>query len=159
MQIDVQLINESQLGSRLNHAIENNRRGEFGLLLSMLSIDARDMSQFQLDNETDETKRLRKQFQLGHQQALTEVLNSDHDPTDHSQLFIQEGSCSFRLHHAMKPEALVIRGQQSMSMNQVLSNCDAVTKLRHLKQIQTPLTDTEHLSEQLAKQRQFEIAV
>jgi len=48
MQIDDLLITESQLNSRLNNSVHENRRGEFALLLAMLSHDALDFSQFHL---------------------------------------------------------------------------------------------------------------
>ncbi|WMC11321.1 VC2046/SO_2500 family protein [Oceanimonas pelagia] len=37
------LINDSQLGDSLNRAVHQGRRGDFGLLLAMLSDDARDL--------------------------------------------------------------------------------------------------------------------
>jgi hypothetical protein len=37
------LINDSQLGDSLNQAVHQGRRGDFGLLLAMLSEDARDL--------------------------------------------------------------------------------------------------------------------
>ncbi|MDP5292311.1 VC2046/SO_2500 family protein [Oceanimonas sp. CHS3-5] len=37
------LINDSQLGDSLNQAVHQGRRGDFGLLLAMLSDDARDL--------------------------------------------------------------------------------------------------------------------
>ena len=75
MQIDDLLITESQLNSRLNNSVHENRRGEFSLLLAMLSHDALDFSQFHLpkteiDNLVIEEEALRKQFGAGPKQLL-----------------------------------------------------------------------------------------
>lgn len=65
MQIDCLLITESQFSSRLNQSVQQQRRGEFGLLLTMLSHDALDFSQFhlsitELNNSQTNSEQLRK---------------------------------------------------------------------------------------------------
>jgi hypothetical protein len=46
------LVNDSQLGDSLNQAVHQGRRGDFGLLLALLSEDARDLPR--LDEPEDE---------------------------------------------------------------------------------------------------------
>ena len=46
------LINEWQLGTQLNVAVTDGTRDKFNLLLSLLSDDARDFSQFELPKAT-----------------------------------------------------------------------------------------------------------
>ncbi|MGI1998930.1 VC2046/SO_2500 family protein [Shewanella frigidimarina] len=156
MQIESTLVNELQIGSRLNVAIENNRRGEFGLLLAMLSIDARDMAQFQLDNELESTQKLRQRFSVPQPQLLVDDISVHPDTIDNAMIFQQQGARQFQLQQALTPEALVIRGSQSDSMVEVLSNCDYLTKNKAINAYQqhTPLEDM-HFLDQLSTQRKI----
>lgn len=159
MHIDVALINESQLGNRLNQAVEHNRRGEFGLLLSMLSNDARDMAQFQLDKQLTLDDKLRNQFQLSQQQALVSNLATDEHVQDNSQAFVSGGATHFNLIQALSPEALVIRGNTSTDMAQTLANCDNVTRLRESDALPEPSIELIHFVDLLAEQRQLSLVV
>ncbi|MGI2037417.1 VC2046/SO_2500 family protein [Shewanella frigidimarina] len=156
MQIESTLVNELQIGSLLNVAIENNRRGEFGLLLAMLSIDARDMAQFQLDNDVESTQKLRQRFSVPQPQLLVDDISVHPDTIDNAMIFQQQGARQFQLQQALTPEALVIRGSQSDSMVEVLSNCDYLTKNKAINAYQqhTPLEDM-HFLEQLSTQRKI----
>ncbi|MFB2803101.1 VC2046/SO_2500 family protein [Shewanella seohaensis] len=153
MQIDVPLINEAQIGSRLNAAIEHNRRGEFALLLSLLSADARDMAQFQWQKELDNAEKLQRQFELPPKQALVADLSTDNKVTDNSAVFAEQGVRAFQLQQALRPEALVIRGAEPIAMAEALSNCDLTTRLRQRGQLPSPKMDVMHFADQLAIQR------
>lgn len=152
------LINESQLGTRLNHAIDNDRRGEFALLLALLSSDARDMAQFHIqDDAIDPEIALRAKFDLPDKQVLINDLTVQSQPRDNSIAFVQGGTRAFQLFEALSPEALVIRGDKSSSMQKVLANCDYLTRQKYngtaKSEIYDPL-DT-HFVDQLARQRQM----
>ncbi|ABI39130.1 conserved hypothetical protein [Shewanella sp. MR-4] len=153
MRIDVPLINEAQIGSRLNAAIEHNRRGEFALLLSLLSADARDMAQFQWQKELDNAEKLQRQFELPPKQALVADLSTDNKVTDNSAVFVEQGARAFQLQQALRPEALVIRGAEPIAMAEALSNCDLTTRLRQRGQLPSPKMDVMHFADQLAIQR------
>ncbi|KPN76029.1 MULTISPECIES: VC2046/SO_2500 family protein [Shewanella] len=153
MQIDVPLINEAQIGSRLNAAIEHNRRGEFALLLSLLSADARDMAQFQWQKELDTAEKLQRQFELPPKQTLVADLSSDNHIIDNSAVFMQQGARAFQLQQALRPEALVIRGGEPIAMAEALSNCEFTTRLRQRGQLQSPQVEIMHFADQLAIQR------
>ncbi|WP_153913179.1 VC2046/SO_2500 family protein [Shewanella sp. TC10] len=155
MQIEFPLVNELQLGNRLNDAIEHDRRGEFALLLSMLSIDARDMSQFQLDKELNLDEKLYKAFELPQKQQLVCDL-SQQQAVNHADDFHISGASQFHLKQALQPEALVTRGKYEDDMQIVLANCDELTKLKH--QQQTPeISELNqiHFLDQLATQRKI----
>ncbi|MGX9461662.1 VC2046/SO_2500 family protein [Shewanella sp. A14] len=156
MQIESTLVNELQIGNRLNVAIEHNRRGEFGLLLAMLSVDARDMAQFQLDNDIESTQKLRKQFSLPNPQLLVDDISVHPDTTDNADIFRLHGARQFQLQQALTPEALVIRGAQPDSMVEVLSNCDYLTKSKAINAYKqhTPIEDM-HFLDQLSTQRKI----
>lgn len=153
MQIDVPLINEAQIGTRLNAAIEHNRRGEFALLLSLLSADTRDMAQFQWQKELDTAEKLQRQFELPPKQALLADLSTDSNVIDNSAVFAQEGARAFQLQQALRPEALVIRGSEPIAMAEALSNCELTTRLRQRGQLPSPQVEIMHFADQLAIQR------
>lgn len=153
MQIDVPLINEAQIGTRLNAAIEHNRRGEFALLLSLLSADARDMAQFQWQKELDTAEKLQRQFELPPKQTLVADLSSDNHITDNSAVFMLQGARAFQLLQALRPEALVIRGSEPIAMAEALSNCELTTRLRQRGQLPSPQVEIMHFADQLAIQR------
>ncbi|MCL1048967.1 hypothetical protein L2755_04890 [Shewanella abyssi] len=153
MQAISPLVNELQLGSRLNSAVETNRRGEFALLLSMLSADARDMAQFQ----TPEFKHvdLRAKFNLGDSQPLLKQLDSDSPVTNNSSSFQNGGNTCFRLANAIHKEALVIRRQEALEMEDVLANCEINTRLRHQNVTTEQPVKLHHFVDQLVMQRQM----
>ncbi|MGB6136307.1 MAG: VC2046/SO_2500 family protein [Shewanella sp.] len=156
MQIESTLVNELQIGGRLNGAIEQNRRGEFGLLLAMLSADARDMAQFQLDKDLNVDQKLRKQFSLPPAQPLVVDVTSDIHVIDNAPLFQQQGARQFQLQQALTPEAIVIRGPQPDAMVEVLSNCDELTKRKALNRYQQhTVIEDMHFVDQLATQRKI----
>ncbi|MCL1059205.1 hypothetical protein L2729_14585 [Shewanella gelidimarina] len=147
------LVNELQLGSRLNCAVESNRRGEFALLLSLLSADASDMAQFQ----TPEFKQvdLRAKFNLGESQPLINLLNSDTHITNNCASFQNGGTTSFRLANAIHEEALVIRRKEPLEMEEVIANCELNTRLRHQNISMEHPVKLNHFVDQLVMQRQM----
>ncbi|UAL41606.1 queD-like protein [Shewanella inventionis] len=156
MQIESTLVNELQIGSRLNGAVEHNRRGEFGLLLAMLSADARDMAQFQFDKDLSVEQKLRKTFSLPPAQALIADVSTDIPLTDNAATFQREGARQFQLQQALTPEALVIRGSQPDAMVEVLSNCDVLTKRKALNLYQQHnIIEEMHFVDQIATQRKI----
>jgi hypothetical protein len=155
MQTAFPLVNESQLGTRLNEAVVHDRRGEFALLLSMLSIDARDMAQFQWDKALEQAALLRKRFELPASAPLLADLSADAPVVDNSRVFSSQGQTAFRLQQALTPEATLIRGRDTMAMTQVLANCDHYTRLRHRNTAPLPEVAEPHLVEQLAQQRRL----
>ncbi|QYJ87773.1 hypothetical protein K0I73_08915 [Shewanella mesophila] len=149
------LINEANLGTRLNQAVTSDRRGEFGLLLAMLSTDARDMAQFHLQSQTEDLNtQLRDRFELAAEQPLV-VNMAEVDVVDNSPQFHSAGLVNFHLQEYLTPEALVIRGSDSLEMSRVLANCDQVTRSRYRGQIepQSMIGDYLHFGDQLVAQR------
>lgn len=149
------LINEANLGTRLNHAVTADRRGEFALLLAMLSTDASDMAQFHVESPTNDLNtRLRKTFELATEQPLVTNL-AEEEVIDNSPQFHAAGLTNFHLQQYLTPEALVVRGNDSLDMSQVLANCDLVTRSRYRGQIepQAMIGEYLHFGDQLISQR------
>lgn len=156
MQTEFPLVNELQCGNRLNQAIEHDRRGEFGLILAMLSADARDLAQFQLDRELTSAQKLTKHFDLPQTAPVVADLSQSTPVTDNAEHFYAGGMRGFQLAQALTPEALVIRGRTSDAMALTLSNCDVITRLRQTDQVPAiEVLNQMHFIDQLALQRQM----
>lgn len=156
MQIASPLTNELQLGSRLNSAIEHDRRGEFGLLLAMLSADSRDMAQFQFDKDLSVEQKLFKQLELPQPQKLCDDLSTSDAHIDNSSIYREQNLRQFQLQQNLTPEALVIRGKHSDAMVLALGNASYLAKQKY-ENNQQPITqiDEMHFIEQLERQRQI----
>ncbi|MCE9687686.1 queD-like protein [Shewanella sp. AS16] len=155
MQIDVPLVNEAQIGSRLNLAVESDRRGEFGLLLALLSTDARDMAQFHWQAELDQQQKLQRSFQLPPAEVLVADLSAGQPVVDNARAFGADGIKGFQLQQALMPEALVIRGQRDTGLNDALNNSGHLTRLRHQAALSMPASKPVDLAELLTMQRQW----
>ncbi|QSX31639.1 queD-like protein [Shewanella cyperi] len=151
MQIASPLINELQCGERLNHAIEHGRRGEFALLLAMLSQDARDMAQFTLGEEGTVDAKLRRQFELPPAQTLVADV-ADDSLVNNGGEFHELGLRGFALQQALKPEALVTRGPISVTMLDALNNTDPLCKSRYLEPQHPALPEIPHFNDRLSGQ-------
>ncbi|WP_372872819.1 VC2046/SO_2500 family protein [Shewanella sp.] len=130
MQIAAGLVNESQVGDRLARAVEDGRRGDFGLILAMLSQDARDFAEFCLSTDVSVEQKLSKQFELPPKQPLV-AFPGNQECMDNSGVFRTFGHTAFRLNQALLPEPVLIRGEQSADMAVVLNNCEAHVRRRH----------------------------
>ncbi|MBE0459614.1 MAG: VC2046/SO_2500 family protein [Pseudoalteromonas prydzensis] len=139
MQIDDLLITESQLNNRLAKSVSESRRGEFALLLAMLSHDALDFSQFHLPKTPFDTHgasqnetQLREQLGAGPEQALApaqfDILIGQYN----AQRLQQGGMADIRLRSCLKPEPLVIRNDDKHIPLIVIDNCEPVVRKRHL---------------------------
>ncbi|BDF94879.1 MULTISPECIES: VC2046/SO_2500 family protein [Pseudoalteromonas] len=139
MQIDDLLITESQLNNRLAKSVSESRRGEFALLLAMLSHDALDFSQFHLPKTSVDTHattqsetQLRKYLGAGPEQALApaqfDMLIGQHN----AQRLQQGGMADIRLRSCLTPEPLVIRDDKNHIPLLVIDNCEPVVRKRHL---------------------------
>ncbi|MCW3173857.1 VC2046/SO_2500 family protein [Shewanella subflava] len=156
MQIESLLVNELQLGSRLNAAVEHQRRGEFGLLLAMLSADSADMAQFQIDTDLSIDQKLYKKFELPQPQALVDDLSQMCQHNDNAAVFQTQGLCQFHLQQNLTPEAIVIRGKYQDGIAQVLSNTSALIRAKYENNsIQPDIPEDMHFIEQLERQRQI----
>lgn len=105
---DRYLVDELQLGSRLNHAVSAGRRGEFALLLSLLSNDVTDFAlrtnEFSSAQNTDD---LRAAFQLPKPQAFY-AQSQDFEASQVRREVLEEGGLyAVSLTNCLHPEPLV----------------------------------------------------
>ncbi|KTF14710.1 VC2046/SO_2500 family protein [Pseudoalteromonas sp. H105] len=139
MQIDGLLITESQLDNRLAKSVSESRRGEFSLLLAMLSQDALDFSQFHLpktpfgsDAKNNSEAQLRAELGVVPAQALApdsfDMLIGEHN----AKRLLESGMSSIRLRHCLSPEPLAVRDDKHHIPLPIIDNCELVVRKRHL---------------------------
>lgn len=106
------LINEWQLGSQLNVAIANGTRVKFNLLLSLLSGNAQDFSQFDLPKATQDsltTQELRESFALSDPQPLVNTGISLQQSEQLSLSIHKKNLSDVRLQYLLNNEAILSR--------------------------------------------------
>lgn len=139
MQIDGLLITESQLKTRLNKSVHENRRGEFSLLLAMLSHDVLDFSQFHLPkSETHsayvDEEQLRERFGAGPKQLLAPEKFDMTIGQEHASVIVQQGEQAgmkaIKLSHCLNPEPLAIRDDKLHIPLTVIDNCELSVRRR-----------------------------
>jgi hypothetical protein len=129
MQIEQGLIRESQLDNALNNCVHQGRRGDFGMMLAMLSQDALDFAQFHLPtSSTDEKNQtedaLKRELQIGPQKRLA--------PEEFDMLIGQEnafvvqhfGMTALHLKECLAPEPLAIRDDKKHIPLVIVDNCE-----------------------------------
>ncbi|WP_298775872.1 VC2046/SO_2500 family protein [uncultured Shewanella sp.] len=154
MQNAISLVNELTLGSRLNLAVGNNRRGEFGLLLALLSAEQQDMAQFHIKPSATEQDD-RAEFNLPPKQLLVADLNMAGPIVNNSGSFHVSGTTGFRLQDGLMQEALVIRRGQGAALYSVMNNCDYHTQARVQGEDNNIEPKATTFIEQLTTQRQM----
>jgi hypothetical protein len=137
MQIEQGLIRESQLDVALNTCVHQGRRGDFGMMLAMLSQDALDFAQFHLPTSVAEEKNrteevLKRELQIGPQKPLA--------PSEFDMLIGQEnafvvqhfGMTALHLKECLVPEPLAVRDDKKHIPLEVIDNCELAVR-RKLK--------------------------
>ena len=101
------IINELQFGTGLSHAVQQGRRAEFALILSMFSNDVRDNTPVErIETPPPSDELLRKRFELCDPQALRSDSTSYTVSAKQAELFHHGGLASAKLSHYLKPEVL-----------------------------------------------------
>ena len=136
------LRNEWQLGTQLNVAVSNGTRDKFNLLLSLLSDDARDFSQFDTPKATQASLsevELRESLALGNSQPLVNEGLSLQQAKQVNEAVHQGNLCDARLHSLLNNEALLSRTHKANFDIEVVDNLSFLAQTR-LKQTEM---DTE----------------
>ena len=139
MQIDDLLITEHQLGTRLNKSVHDQHRGEFSLLLAMLSHDALDFSQFHLPkteiqqpNVDEDT--LRAELQVGPTQLLApkefNMLIGQFNSERLASAGEHAGMMDIKLRHCLAPEPLSVRDDKFHIPLTIRDNCELAVRKR-----------------------------
>lgn len=130
------LVEEAQLGSRLNEDVHSGQRADFALLLSMLNDDVRAHSQFTLpavdiENPTTDDIKLRKQFNLPQSEPL--AISSLEDIADFEQsALVASGELSqMHLENCLNRKALSFRNDAKHVQRNVIENTSLHCQLKH----------------------------
>ncbi|KLV11309.1 hypothetical protein C9I92_11475 [Photobacterium ganghwense] len=102
-----QLINEVQLGSQLNQAVETGRRADFALMLAMLSPDRLETVPVDTLPATEQTEGdLRAYFELQPPRPLSASESCYENSARQAQAFHDGGMADVRLLSGLSPTAL-----------------------------------------------------
>ncbi|WP_298445368.1 VC2046/SO_2500 family protein [uncultured Ferrimonas sp.] len=155
MRTDAILVNELQLGDSLSQAVQQDRRGDFSLLLAMMVQDVRFQSQFQLKKDDQgEALPLRQQMQLSEPQPLTEQYQQDSRAQANADAFHQGGLAQSRLQHCLQPEPLDLRGEHPVGLQQALENAEPwQSKREQVAKQMTTFPQQMDLANLIAQQR------
>lgn len=121
------LINELQLGEKLNVCVQESRRSDFSLLLAMLVEDVREHSQFYLPESVDDPKKV-TESQLRHELQVPPpaplALHDLNQIEDYNQVNLIESNNlpHLKLTDAIQPKPLVFRDDAKYIDKDVLSN-------------------------------------
>lgn len=101
------LVDEMQLGTRLNEDIQSQNRADFALMLCMLSSDVKDHPLFNDEVRKDREVNLRAKFHLT-EELRKYAETSDFDRAQAlTELFASEGMTSVHLAQCLRAEPLV----------------------------------------------------
>lgn len=86
----------------------------------------------------------------------------DSSPIEHSRIFREGGARAFQLAQAIQAEAMVTRGIEPVEMQEVLTNCDLLTREKFIRSKSNDLDygysidlDLPHFVDILSQQRQM----
>ncbi|MGO1245997.1 MAG: VC2046/SO_2500 family protein [Oceanisphaera sp.] len=122
------LVNDSQLGDRLNQAVSEGRRSDFGLLLSMLSEDARDLPRVEESKNEQGEPDWREYFSLPDANPLYAQAQDEIRAPQLSSLAGELYQDSLRMMLAMRAEPLKVNNDALPY--EVSSNLDPRTQAR-----------------------------
>lgn len=135
---NLQLINEIQLGTHLNHAVESGRRADFALMLALLSSDLHE--NIPVDNtptETQSAQQLRTYFEIPASQPLTSTPSCYQRAAEQAQAFHQASLTSTRLLAELQPTALTYPPQQTKGLPEDLFHNLSIHERRKLPPLET----------------------
>lgn len=111
------IISELSFGTGINQAIEQGRRADFSLLLSLFSNDIRDHVPLDKIEEAPITNEaLRKHFCLQEPQQLRSTQESYPISAEHARQFHHAGLSSAKLSHYLRQEALAYMPERTFNL-------------------------------------------
>jgi hypothetical protein len=130
------LVNELQCGPTLNQAVEQGRRADFALLLSMFSADCRETIPVTGDLEASiDEEGLKRRFAVADKQKLTGDLEDYPRSASLADGFHQGGLASAKLRHYLLPEPLSYQPVHTFGLpEEVYQNLSGHTR----RQLETP---------------------
>lgn len=101
------IINELQLGTGVNQAVQQGRHADFALFMALFSNDVRDTTPIEpITTHRTTEDQLRQRFELPACQALRNDQSSYAISAQQAKLFHSGGMASAKLSHYLQPEVL-----------------------------------------------------
>ena len=122
MKVSHIISHELQLGDKIAQAVSGESQTDFSFLLSLLSNDVMDMSQFRFENvRNPNEEHLKSELEVPAEPPLKKTFShaSLHDASD---AFHQGGLSAVRLHLALNPQPLHYDTEPPKSMLEVFHN-------------------------------------
>jgi hypothetical protein len=132
------LINEWQLGQQLNQAVQSGKRDKFNLLISMLSDDARDFSQFSLLKSEEERlseRSLMESLQLREKQPLVNKGITQDQAQRFNDDIANNRWASVKLGSLLYNEAILSRTHSPSFADEVIENISLLAQERLEKEL------------------------
>lgn len=139
------IINELQVGSAINQAVQQGRHADFALFMALFSNDVRDTSPIEaIDEKTTTEQLLRKRFELPQLQPLRSDQSAYPISAQQAHYFHTGGLASAKLSHYLKPEVLTYLPEDTQGFpEEVYLNLSGHDR-RHLAESQpSPLLTTD----------------
>ena len=134
---NLQLINEIQLGTHLDHAVEGGRRADFALMLALLSSDLNENIPVDATPiETPSSQQLRAYFEIPASQPLSSTPTCYQRAAEQAQAFHQASLTSTRLLAQLQPTALSYPPQQTKGLPEDLFHNLSLHERRKLPPIE-----------------------
>lgn len=147
------LVNEWQLGAQLNVAVTNGTRDKFNLLLSLMSDNACDFSQFELPKATQNSLtevELRTSLALREPQPLVNAGNSLQQSECISVALHKKDLSAIRLQSLLNNEAILSRTREVTFDDDVVDNLSFLSQARlkglegHNKKLTSEVTGVDY---------------
>lgn len=141
---------ETALGQKLNYAVHQQQRADFGFLLALLSDNVLEHSAQALRQQQTPAPERQPPFAFG---PTTPLAAQDKDFVHVPGLHFQQSRADWRLHYALRPEGLNPVNDPAFIPPQVYQNCAHYVQTRlqdsaqHLNQADLANTISEDLGE------------
>ena len=111
------IINELSFGNGISHAVQQGRRADFALLLSMFSDDARHLTPVeQIETQEISDALLRRRFGLPEPQQLRSDQSSYAISAEQAKQFHHAGLASAKLSHYLVADALTYLPEETFDL-------------------------------------------
>ncbi|WNO60825.1 VC2046/SO_2500 family protein [Rheinheimera sp. MMS21-TC3] len=158
-----QIINEWQLDTRLNSALQNKHKGDFSLFLALLSTAVEENAEFLTPDSIKETlpkRNLQQQFNISQQRQFSWQDDDEGMIIKYGRALQQSGLKQVKLISYLKPEPLAFTDDKTKLPLELWQSLDTHSKRRltATKQLQKQIADPTALYEVLEKIHKTEAA-
>ncbi len=148
------IINELNVGAGINTAVNQGRRADFALLVSMFSNDVRDNTPVEeVEQKVTSDDLLREQFELATPQTLRSNQDTYARSAKQAELFHASSIVSSRLSHGLNPDALAYLPEQTHDLPEEVYHNLSGHERRRLAEPKTQASIPQDIYKQMAAAR------